>query len=132
MPERAMSENVLLVLISLAGGPKDAHEVLDDIHRDVGSRGTWGLGQLAATLRRLHNLNLVDVACDGGHHLGRRSYKLTEAGRSRLLQEVTTLDRIIRAAHSRLAVFSGASTPAAGSWSPGSRSSSDRVTPGSW
>jgi DNA-binding PadR family transcriptional regulator len=98
-----MSENVLLVLISLAGGPKDSHQLLDDVRREIGSRVPWQLGPLGATLRRLHTLGLAEGANHAErNHREPRTYQLTEAGRARLLQEVTVLDKIMDAAHGRL------------------------------
>jgi DNA-binding PadR family transcriptional regulator len=98
-----MSENVLLTLISLASGPKDAHQLLDDVRHEIGSRAPWQLGPLGSTLRRLHTLSLVEAVNRAElQHGDRRVYRLTDAGRARLLQEIAALDKIMGAAHGRL------------------------------
>src|SRR2546430_10873267 len=69
------SEPALLILISLAAGPKHGYAVMEDVARVAGV--TLGAGTLYGALARLERHGLVEPA---GADEYRRPYRLTDGG----------------------------------------------------
>ena len=93
MPDRPSATNDpgLLLLISLAGGPKHGHAILLDVERFAGVR--LGPGTLYGALARLEERGEVEpMAADGR----RRPYRLTSGGRRALQRRLGRLDRAVR------------------------------------
>jgi DNA-binding PadR family transcriptional regulator len=87
----------LLLLISLASGPKHGHAMLLDVERFAGVR--LGPGTLYGALTRLEEVGDVEAMAVEGR---RRPYRLTGAGRSRLEQRLGSLDRAVQAGLARM------------------------------
>jgi len=81
----------LLVLISLAGGPKHGHAILLDVTAFAGLR--LGPGTLYGALARLEEAGLIEAMPIDGR---RRPYRLTESGAAALRGRLTGLDAAIR------------------------------------
>lgn len=99
MPEPAEATNDpgLLLLISLAGGPKHGHAMLLDVERFSGIR--LGPGTLYGALARLEERGEVEaLALDGR----RRPYRLTGRGRGVLERRLGRLQRTLRAGFERV------------------------------
>jgi DNA-binding PadR family transcriptional regulator len=80
----------LLLLISLAGGPKHGHAMLHDVQRFAGIR--LGPGTLYGALSRLEERGEVEALPTEGR---RRPYRLTEPGRASLERRLAAMRRVI-------------------------------------
>lgn len=88
----------LLVLVSLASGPRHGHAIMLDVGEFAGVR--LGPGTLYGAIGRLESEGLIEpVAADGR----RRPYRLTDAGRVRLSERLRGLDDAVRTGRRRLA-----------------------------
>jgi DNA-binding PadR family transcriptional regulator len=91
------SDPPLLVLASLAAGPKHGHAMLDDIEAMCGTR--LGPGTLYGAIARLERQGWIEpLAADQR----RRPYRLTDAGRSAFAAKIATLQRFVRVGSDRL------------------------------
>ena len=88
----------LLILASLAAGPRHGYAMIEDIERSTGTR--LGPGTLYGALARLEERGLIE-ALDSGDR--RRPYRLTLGGAELLAGEVGTLERVVRMVRSRMA-----------------------------
>jgi DNA-binding PadR family transcriptional regulator len=85
------NDPALLLLISLASGPKHGHAILLDVARFAGVR--LGPGTLYGALSRLEASGDVEpLPLDGR----RRPYRLTDRGRHRLNARLVALDQTVR------------------------------------
>lgn len=91
------SDPPLLVLASLAQGPKHGHAMLDDIEKMCGRR--LGPGTLYGAITRLERQGLIEALPEDER---RKPYRLTQKGRSALAAKVATLQRFVGFASSRL------------------------------
>jgi DNA-binding PadR family transcriptional regulator len=91
------AEPALLVLSSLAGGPKHGYAIIQDVRVIAGV--TLGPGTLYGVLARLEQQGLIEAlpAEDRRH-----PYRLTAAGATALEQRLSALERIARAGLHRL------------------------------
>ena len=80
------SEPALLILVSLADGPKHGYAILQDVARTTGVR--LGAGTLYGALARLEHHGLVEPT---GRDERRRPYRLTGAGATALRAQLTEL-----------------------------------------
>ena len=80
----------LLLMISLAGGPKHGHAMLLDVERFAGAR--LGPGTLYGALSRLESEGKVEPLPVEGR---RRPYRLTPAGRDSLNDRLASLRRAV-------------------------------------
>ncbi|MGH7642184.1 MAG: PadR family transcriptional regulator [Candidatus Dormibacteria bacterium] len=92
------SEPSLLVLASLADGPKHGYAIMQDISRFHGTR--MEAGTLYAVLARLEPRGWIEPLRPVGR---RRPYRLTDAGRAELHRHVVSLERVVATARRRLA-----------------------------
>jgi DNA-binding PadR family transcriptional regulator len=88
----------LLILISLAAGPKHGHAMLLDVERFAGVR--LGPGTLYGALSRLEDAGEVEPLPVDGR---RRPYQLTARGRSALEARLSRLKRALEAGVARVA-----------------------------
>jgi len=93
------SDPPLLVLASLAAGPKHGHAMLDDIEQMCGTR--LGPGTLYGAITRLEQQGLIEALPPEER---RRPYRLTQAGRSALSAKMATLQRFVTIGAKRLAI----------------------------
>ena len=85
------SDPGLLLMISLAGGPKHGHAMLLDVADFAGVR--LGPGTLYGALSRLEEDGLVAPLPNDGR---RRPYRLTPGGRKVLERRLGSLNRALR------------------------------------
>lgn len=91
------SDPPLLVLASLASGPKHGHAMLDDIELMSGTR--LGPGTLYGAIGRLEQLSLIEPLEPEDR---RQPYRITAQGVRVLRAKLTTLHRFAKAGLGRL------------------------------
>jgi len=89
----------MLVLASLAAGPKHGHAMLDDIQEMSGSRP--GPGTLYGAIARLEKQGWIEALPMEDR---RRPYRLTAAGRAAFVAKMSTLRRFVAAGEQRLGI----------------------------
>jgi DNA-binding PadR family transcriptional regulator len=94
---QATTDPGLLLMISLAAGPKHGHAMLLDVERFAGVR--LGPGTLYGALSRLEVSGQVEALPAEGR---RRPYRLTGAGKIALERRLGTLQRTVTAGIARV------------------------------
>ncbi|MDH6118194.1 PadR family transcriptional regulator [Kitasatospora sp. GAS204B] len=100
-----MQEPTLLLLTALADAPRHGYALIQEIAEISGGRVAMRTGTLYAGLDRLLDQGLIRVESDqvvDGR--ARRTYALTDAGRSLLAEEAERLRAVAAEAQRRLAV----------------------------
>ena len=97
MTSRGSSDPPLLILVSLAAGPKHGHAILLDIESFAGAR--LGPGTLYGAISRLEDEGLIAALPADGR---RRPYELTPPGREVLASRLSMLDGTVRAGLARV------------------------------
>jgi DNA-binding PadR family transcriptional regulator len=97
-PETTTRDPGLLVLVSLAGGPKHGHAIFRDVAAFSGER--LGPGTLYGALSRLEETGLIEAMAPDGR---RRPYRLTDAGSAALRARLAGLGAAVKAGQERLA-----------------------------
>ena len=92
------SEPALLILISLADGPKHGYAMTQDIERVSGQK--LGPGTLYGAITRLEDAKWIEPLPSDDR---RRPYKLTSAGTKVLRARLETMRAMTKAAQARLA-----------------------------
>ena len=92
------SDAQLLVLASLADGPKHGHAMLEDIQHMCGAR--LGPGTLYGAIARLEQQGWIEPLPVDER---RKPYRLTEAGQRAFAAKMKTLQRIVTIGTGRLA-----------------------------
>lgn len=95
---RRGSDPALLLLISLASGPKHGHAMLLDVEAFSGER--LGPGTLYGALQRLEEDGLVESLPADDRRV---PYRLTEEGRRYLAARLGTLGALVRVGAERVA-----------------------------
>lgn len=93
------SDPAVLIMVSLASGPKHGHAMLLDIEAFAGRR--LGPGTLYGALSRLEGEGYVEPLPPNGR---RRPYRLTRDGRFELRKRLGRLAVAVRIGRERLAV----------------------------
>ena len=91
-------EPALLILVSLADGPKHGYAIQDDIATTSGERPAPGT--LYGAIRRLEERGLVEALPE---HDRRKPYQMTPAGRDALRAELQRVSRVATTGLRRLA-----------------------------
>jgi DNA-binding PadR family transcriptional regulator len=94
---RRTNDPPLLILTSLAGGPKHGHALAKDIEQFAGV--TLGPGTLYGAITRLEEGGLIEPLDDESR---RRPYRLTSDGSTALAAAVNDLRRIVDTGSTRL------------------------------
>jgi DNA-binding PadR family transcriptional regulator len=97
MAQNLPNDPGLLLMISLAGGPKHGHAMLLDVARFAGVK--LGPGTLYGALGRLEASGEVEPLPQEGR---RRPYRLTDAGRRRLERRLAGLRRAVETGIARV------------------------------
>ncbi len=102
--QRATSDRIatrdpgLLILASLAAGPRHGYAMVEDIARFGGAR--LGPGTLYGALARLEEAGLIEPLDSPDR---RRPYRLTDAGSAVLSNEIDALEQVVLTVRNRLA-----------------------------
>ena len=98
---RRPNDPPVLILTSLAGGPKHGHALAKDIADFAGVE--LGPGALYGAITRLEERGLIEPVADEGR---RRPYRITASGSAALAEAVTDMRRIADVGASRLGLLS--------------------------
>ena len=96
-PAAASRDPGLLILTSLAAGPRHGYAIVEDVAGFAGVR--MGPGTLYGALARLEAAGLIAALAADDR---RRPYELTDAGAAALGRELEALERVSLAARSRM------------------------------
>jgi DNA-binding PadR family transcriptional regulator len=91
----------LLVLVSLAAGPRHGHAIMIDIRDFAGAR--LGPGTLYGAISRLEDEGLIQALPPDGR---RRPYRLTTRGRAVLRERLVGLDHAVQTGMRRIELAS--------------------------
>ena len=92
------TDPLLLILVSLADGPKHGHAILLDVESFAAVR--LGPGTLYGAIGRLDEDGLIEALPAEGR---RRPYRLTPSGHEVLVARLSSLDGTVRAGMERVA-----------------------------
>jgi DNA-binding PadR family transcriptional regulator len=92
-----MTDPVLLILASLAGGEKHGYAMMEDIHKFAGVR--LGAGTLYGAITRMEETGWIRPVESADR---RKPYGLTAAGRHYLEEQVAGLEQVVKTAARRL------------------------------
>lgn len=96
------AEPALLIMVSLADGPKHGYAIMTDV--DSFGASPIGPGTLYAALARLERRGLIEPL---GPEDRRRPYRLTAAGSSTLAEHLGEMSRLVQVGHARLRAANG-------------------------
>jgi DNA-binding PadR family transcriptional regulator len=99
----------LLVLTSLASGPKHGHALLKDIETFAGDR--LGAGTLYGAIGRLEERGLIVALPDDDR---RRPYEITAAGAALYREVIADMNRIVEVGRARLVFLPDSPLPLPG------------------
>ncbi len=99
----ALSEPVLLVLLSLAEQPRHGYAILKDIEAMSDGRVRLSTGTLYGALQRLLDHGWIERVQEESTPRDRRTYRLTSRGRRNLQMEIERMRHLTKLASSRAA-----------------------------
>jgi|SRR5215472_4920883 len=99
----ALSEPVLLVLLSLAEQPRHGYSILKDVEAMSGGRVQLSTGTLYGALQRLLNHSWIERVEEDDAPRDRRTYRLTSRGRRNLQMEIDRMRHLTKLAGLRIA-----------------------------
>ena len=101
-PEKPLTEPVLLILLSLASGPRHGYALMKDIEELSESRVRLSTGTLYGALRRLLDDAWIARFEQEDSSREKQAYRLTPTGRKHLRLELDRMKSLTRAAAARL------------------------------
>lgn len=99
---KPLTEPVLLILMSLADKPRHGYALMKDIEVLSDGRVRLSTGTLYGALRRLLEEVSIERFDQTDTSREKQAYRLTEAGRRRLLAEMARMRQLTHAAAGRL------------------------------
>lgn len=96
---RRANDPPLLILTSLAEGPKHGHALAKDI--EAFAEVSLGPGALYGAITRLEERGLIEALASSDR---RRPYRITAAGKAALSEAVKEMDQLARVGASRLRI----------------------------
>ena len=99
----ALTEPVLLVLLSLAEQPRHGYSILKDVESMSDGRVLLSTGTLYGALARLLDERWIERIKENDSSRGRQAYRLTAAGRRHLQMEIARMKHLTRLAALRVA-----------------------------
>jgi DNA-binding PadR family transcriptional regulator len=103
MESFALSEPVLLVLLSLAEQPRHGYSILKDVESMSRGRVLLSTGTLYGALQRLLDQGWIERVQEDDAPRDRRTYRLTSRGRKNLQMEVDRMRHLTKLAGLRIA-----------------------------
>lgn len=99
---KPLTEPVLLILASLAAGPRHGYALMKDIEALSNGRVRMSTGTLYGALRRLLEDQWIERFAQQDTSREKQAYRLTLDGRRQLEAEVDRMKQLTRAAAARL------------------------------
>lgn len=99
----ALSESVLLILLSLAEQPRHGYSILKDVESMSGGRVLLSTGTLYGALQRLLDQGWIERIQEDEAPRDRRTYRLTSRGRRNLQIEIDRMRHLTKLAGLRIA-----------------------------
>lgn len=99
----ALTEPVLLVLLSLAEQPQHGYAIRKDVESMSGGRVLLSTGTLYGALQRLLALGWIERVAEDSAPRDRRTYRLTSRGRRSLRMEIARMRHLTKLAGLRVA-----------------------------
>src|SRR5215471_11442777 len=99
----ALSEPVVLILLSLAEQPRHGYSILKDVESVSGGRVLLSTGTLYGALQRLLDHGWIERVEEDNNPRDRRTYKLTSRGRRNLQMEIARMRHLTKVAALRMA-----------------------------
>jgi DNA-binding PadR family transcriptional regulator len=99
----ALSEQVLLVLLSLAEQPRHGYSILKDVESMSVGRVLLSTGTLYGALQRLLDHGWIERVEEDNPPRDRRTYRLTSRGRRSLQMEIERMRHLTKLAALRMA-----------------------------
>src|ERR1700733_14127007 len=99
---KALSEPVLMILVSLADQPRHGYALIKDIESLSGGRVRMSTGTLFGALRRLLEDGWIERFEQEDTSRQKQAYRLTAAGRKQLQVELDRMRQLTRAGFARL------------------------------
>jgi len=99
----ALSEPVLLVLLSLAEQPRHGYSILKDVESMSGGRVLLSTGTLYGALQRLLDHGWIERVIEDSTPRDRRTYRLSSRGRRNLQMEIERMRQLTKLAALRMA-----------------------------
>jgi DNA-binding PadR family transcriptional regulator len=99
---KPLTEPVLLILLSLANGPRHDYALMKDIETLSGGRVSLSTGTLYGALRRLLEDEWIVRFEQDDTSREKQAYRLTPMGRRQLELELDRMKQLTRAANARL------------------------------
>jgi len=103
METSALSEPVVLVLLSLVEQPRHGYAILKDVASMSGGRVLLSTGTLYGALQRLLDHGWIERIEEDNTPRDRRTYRLTSRGRRSLQMEVERIRHLTKVARVRMA-----------------------------
>src|SRR5262245_36533686 len=103
MEQFPLSEQVLLVLLSLAEQPRHGYSILKDVEQMSEGRVMLSTGTLYGALQRLLSRGWIEHFEEDENPRDRRAYRLTARGRRILQSEVERMKHLTKLARLRTA-----------------------------
>lgn len=104
MEALALTQPVLLILLSLAGQPRHGYSILKDVEQMSGGSVRLSTGTLYGALRRLLDDDWIERLDQKDDSRGKQAYRLTSRGRKHLQAEVGRLKHLASLASLRVAL----------------------------
>jgi DNA-binding PadR family transcriptional regulator len=98
----ALSEPVLVVLLSLAEQPRHGYSILKDVESMSGGRVLLSTGTLYGALQRLVDNGWIERVEEDSTPRDRRTYRLTSRGRRNLQMEIERMRHLTKVAALRM------------------------------
>src|SRR6202167_1607000 len=99
---KALTEPVLMILVSLADQPRHGYALLKDMESLSGGRVRLSTGTLFGALRRLLEDGWIERFEQEDTARQKQAYRLTAAGRKQLQVELDRMKQLTRAGFARL------------------------------
>src|SRR5712692_4365614 len=99
----ALSEPVLLVLLSLGEQPRHGYSILNDVESMSSDRVLLSTGTLYGALRRLLDNGWIERVEEDNTPRDRRTYRFTSRGRRNLRMEIERMRYLTKVAALRMA-----------------------------
>jgi len=103
MDTSALTEPVLLLLLSLAEQPRHGYSILKDVESMSGGRVLLSTGTLYGALQRLLDHGWIERIVEDNTPRDRRTYRLTSRGRRNLQVEIERMRHLTKLAALRIA-----------------------------